>query len=149
MASGRKDLPAILQYRTHAENQSLYNTPPTFGIYLVRNVLQWLEGQGGVAGMEARNKKKAGAIYGAIDASGGFYRCPVDVACRSIMNVVWRLPTPELEEEFVKDAQAQQMIGLKGHRSVGGVRASIYNAVEPAWCEQLASFMKDFAAKKG
>ena len=149
IASGRKDLPAILQYRTHAENQSLYNTPPTFGIYLVRNVLQWLEGQGGVAGMEARNKKKAGAIYGAIDASGGFYRCPVDVACRSIMNVVWRLPTPELEEEFVKDAQAQQMIGLKGHRSVGGVRASIYNAVEPAWCEQLASFMKYFAAKKG
>jgi len=148
IASGRKDLPAILQYRTHAENQSLYNTPPTFGIYLVRNVLQWLEGQGGVAGMEARNKKKAGAIYGAIDASGGFYRCPVDAACRSIMNVVWRLPTPELEEEFVKDAQAQKMVGLKGHRSVGGVRASIYNAVEPEWCEQLASFMKDFAAKK-
>ncbi len=149
LAAGRKDLPAIFQYRTHAENQSLYNTPPTFGIYLVRNVLQWLEGQGGVPGMEERNRKKAGALYEAIEGSGGFYRCPVDKACRSIMNVVWRLPTPELEEEFVKEAQAQRMVGLKGHRSVGGIRASIYNAVEPAWCDALASFMKDFASKKG
>jgi phosphoserine aminotransferase len=149
LARGRKDLPAIFQYRTHAENQSLYNTPPTFGIYLVRNVLSWLDGVGGVPAMEERNKKKASAIYGAMEASGGFYRCPVEPACRSIMNVVWRLPTPELEEEFVKQAQAENMIGLKGHRSVGGIRASIYNAVEPAWCDALAAFMNDFAKKKG
>jgi phosphoserine aminotransferase len=146
---GRKDLPAIFQYRTHAENQSLYNTPPTFGIYLVRNVLEWLEGEGGVAAIEVRNRKKAGMLYDAIDASGGFYRCPVDRACRSIMNPVWRLPTPELEEAFIKEAQGHKMVGLKGHRSVGGIRASLYNAVELGWVETLASFMKDFAKAKG
>lgn len=149
VARGRKDLPAIFQYRTAAENQSLYNTPPTFGIYLVRNVLSMLEASGGVAAMEERNKKKAALLYATIDGSGGFYRCPVDKACRSIMNVVWRLPTPELEETFVKEAQAQHMIGLKGHRSVGGIRASLYNAVEPAWVETLTSFMKDFASARG
>ena len=149
VARGRKDIPTIFQYRTHAANQSLYNTPPTFGIYLVRNVLSWLKAEGGVAAMETRNRKKAGAIYDAIEGSGGFYRCPVDKACRSIMNVVWRLPKPELEEQFVKEAAAQQMVGLKGHRSVGGIRASVYNAVEPAWCEALASFMTEFAKKNG
>ena len=148
-ARGRKDLPAIFQYRTHAANQSLYNTPPTFGIYLVRNTLRWLESEGGVPGIEARNRKKAGLVYDAIDASGGFYRCPVDKACRSLMNVVWRLPTSALEEAFVKQAEARAMIGLKGHRSVGGIRASLYNAVELGWVETLASFMKDFAKKSG
>lgn len=149
VARGRKDIPTIFQLRTHAANQSLYNTPPTFGIYLVRNTLSWLEAQGGVAAMEERNRKKAAAIYDAIDGSGGFYRCPVDRACRSIMNVVWRLPTPELEEAFVKEATAEKMIGLKGHRSVGGIRASIYNAVEPGWCDALAGFMKTFAERNG
>jgi len=149
LARGRTDIPSIFQYRTHAENRSLYNTPPTFGIYLVRNVLRWLEEQGGVTAMEARNRKKASALYDAIDGSGGFYRCPVDRSCRSLMNVVWRLPTPELEATFVKEADAQQMVGLKGHRSVGGIRASLYNAVEPAWCEALAGFMKDFAKRNG
>ena len=149
VARGRKDLPTIFQYRTAAENQSLYNTPPTFGIYLVRNVLSWLEAEGGVPAIEARNRKKAGLVYDAIDGSGGFYRCPVDKPCRSIMNLVWRLPTPALEEEFVKEAQAQKMIGLKGHRSVGGIRASLYNAVELAWVETLAAFMKDFSKRKG
>ncbi len=149
IARGRKDLPAIFQYRTHAENRSLFNTPPTFGIYLVRNTLQWLEAEGGVPAIEARNQKKASLVYDAIDSSGGFYRCPVDRASRSIMNVVWRLPTPELEETFVKQATAQNMIGLKGHRSVGGIRASLYNAVELGWVETLASFMKDFAKKSG
>ncbi|MDB4939411.1 MAG: serC [Labilithrix sp.] len=149
VARGRKDLPAIFQYRTHADNQSLYNTPPTFGIYLVRNVLAWVESQGGIASIEARNDKKAAVLYDAIEGSGGFYRCPVDEACRSKMNVVWRLPSPELEDAFVKEAEAQRMIGLKGHRSVGGIRASLYNAVEPAWVDTLASFMKDFAKKRG
>jgi phosphoserine aminotransferase len=149
VAEGRKDLPAIFQYRTQAENQSLYNTPATFGIYLVRNTLQWLEAEGGVPAIEARNRKKAALVYDAIDGSGGFYRCPVEKASRSIMNVVWRLPTPELEETFVKEATAQNMIGLKGHRSVGGIRASLYNAVEVGWVETLAAFMKDFAKRKG
>jgi phosphoserine aminotransferase len=149
VARGRKDLPVIFQYRTHADNQSLYNTPPTFGIYLVRNTLQWLESEGGVPALEQRNKKKAGLIYDAIEGSGGFYRCPVDKACRSIMNLVWRLPTPELEEAFVKEAEKQSMSGLKGHRSVGGIRASLYNAVELGWVETLASFMKDFAKARG
>jgi phosphoserine aminotransferase len=148
-ARGRKDIPTIFQYRTAAENQSLYNTPPTFGIYLVRNTLGWLKSHGGVAGMEERNQKKARLVYDAIDGSGGFYRCPVEAPSRSIMNVVWRLPTPELEETFVKESTAAHMIGLKGHRAVGGIRASLYNAVEPAWCEALASFMKDFAKRHG
>jgi phosphoserine aminotransferase len=148
-ARGRKDIPTIFQYRTHADNQSLYNTPPTFGIYLVRNVLSLLKSQGGVAGAEARNRKKAASIYDAIEGSGGFYRCPVEKASRSIMNIVWRLPSEELEEKFVKEASAQKMVGLKGHRSVGGIRASIYNACEPAWCDALASFMKEFAKKNG
>jgi phosphoserine aminotransferase len=149
VARGRKDLPAIFQYRTHAANDSLFNTPPTFGIYLVRNVLSWLESEGGVPAIEERNRKKAALVYGAIDGSGGFYRCPVDKACRSIMNVVWRLPTPELEDAFVKEATAQNMIGLKGHRSVGGIRASLYNAVELGWVETLSEFMKDFAKRNG
>lgn len=148
-ARGRKDIPTIFQYRTAAENQSLYNTPPTFGIYLVRNTLTWLRSQGGVGAMEERNRRKARIIYDAIDSSGGFYRCPVEPSCRSIMNVVWRLPSVELEETFVKEATQQKMIGLKGHRAVGGIRASIYNAAEPAWCEALASFMKEFARKRG
>jgi phosphoserine aminotransferase len=146
---GRRDLPAIFQYRVHAENKSLYNTPPTFGIYLVRNTLRWLDKAGGVAAMEQRNAEKAKVLYDAIDASGGFYTCPVERACRSTMNAVWRLPTPELEAAFVKEAEAARMVGLKGHRSVGGIRASLYNAVEPAWVHALASFMKDFASKKG
>jgi phosphoserine aminotransferase len=148
-AKGRKDIPTILQYRTAAENNSLYNTPPTFGIYLVRNTLTWLESQGGVPGMEAKNRTKAKLIYDAIEGSGGFYKCPVDANARSIMNVVWRCPSEALEETFVKEATAAKMIGLKGHRATGGIRASIYNAVEPAWCEALAGFMKEFAAKHG
>ncbi|MBX3208714.1 MAG: phosphoserine transaminase [Labilithrix sp.] len=148
-ARGRKDIPTIFQYRTVAENRSLYNTPPTFAIYLVRTTLGWMKAEGGVAAVEARNRKKAKALYDAIDGSGGFYRCPVEPACRSIMNVVWRLPTQELEEAFVKEATAEKMIGLKGHRAVGGIRASIYNAAELSWCEALASFMHDFAKRRG
>ncbi len=149
IARGRKDIPVIWQYRTHAENRSLYNTPPTFGIYLMRNVLAWLDAEGGTPAIEARNRKKAKLVYDAIEGSGGFYRCPVEVPSRSIMNVVWRLPTPALEDQFVKEADAAKMVGLKGHRSVGGIRASLYNAVELGWCEALAGFMKDFAARRG
>jgi phosphoserine aminotransferase len=145
---GRKDIPKIFQFRTHAENKSLYNTPPTFGVYMVRNVLSWLKGQGGLAGMEKVNRKKAARLYGVIDGGAGFFRSPVERESRSVMNVVFRLPTPELEEQFIAEAKKQGMIGLKGHRSVGGIRVSIYNAVPYEWVETLAAFMEAFAKGK-
>lgn len=147
--SGRKDLPKIFQYRTAATNNSLYNTPPTFAIYLVRNVLAWLKEEGGLGPMEEKNRKKARAVYGAIDNSAGFYRCPVEVPSRSVMNLVFRLPTEALEDHFVAEAKKAGMVGLKGHRSVGGIRASLYNAVPVAWAEALAAFMDEFAKKNG
>jgi phosphoserine aminotransferase len=147
VAKGRKDIPKIFQFRTHAENKSLYNTPPTFGVYMVRNVLAWLDAEGGLAAMEARNRKKAARLYGAIDANAGFYRCPVEKESRSVMNVVFRLPTEAQEEAFVTEAKKRGMVGLKGHRSVGGIRVSTYNAVEPAWVEALAGFMEEFAKR--
>lgn len=146
---GRRDLPKILQYRAHAEARSLLNTPPTFGIYLVRNVLDWLKGVGGLDAIERRNRAKAGELYAAIDLEPGFYRCPVESGSRSMMNVVFRLPTEELEKQFVDEATNAGMIGLKGHRSVGGIRVSLYNAVEPEWVAALASFMKDFMKRRG
>ena len=146
---GRKDIPKIFQFRTHAENKSLYNTPPTFGVYMVRNVLSWLKGQeGGLAGMEKINRKKAARLYGVIDGNAEFFRSPVERESRSMMNVVFRLPTPELEERFIAEAKKQGMIGLKGHRSVGGIRVSIYNAVPYEWVESLAAFMEAFARAK-
>ena len=149
VARGRKDIPKIFQYRTHSENNSLYNTPPTFGIYLIRNVLDWIDQSGGLGAVVARNRTKAAVLYGAIDRAGGFYRCPVDLDSRSVMNVVWRLPTEALEEQFVSQAKKAGMVGLKGHRSVGGIRASLYNAVESPWVDALAGFMAEFAAKNG
>ena len=130
---GRKDLPKILQYREHAEAKSLLNTPPTFGIYLVRNVLAWLKRIGGLPAMEERNRAKAAELYAAIDAHAAFFRCPVERSSRSVMNVVFRLPSEELEKRFLDEAKRGGMVGLKGHRSVGGIRVSLYNAVEPAW----------------
>jgi phosphoserine aminotransferase len=149
VAAGRKDLPKIFQYRTVAENDSLYNTPPTFGIYLMRNVLAWVKGLGGLAAIEQLNRAKAGTLYGAIDAQAGFYRCPVEATSRSVMNVVFRLPTEALEEKFVAEAKKQKMVGLKGHRSVGGIRVSLYNAVSLEWVSALADFMKQFAKENG
>ena len=145
VARGRKDIPKIFQYRTVAENNSLYNTPPTFAIYLVRNVLAWAKDRGGLDAIEAENRRKADRIYAAIDGRPDFYRSPVDRASRSTMNVVFRLPTEELESRFVAEATKARMIGLKGHRSVGGIRVSLYNAVSLAWAETLASFMDTFA----
>ncbi|MDP9002772.1 MAG: 3-phosphoserine/phosphohydroxythreonine transaminase [Myxococcota bacterium] len=149
IARGRKDLPSILQYRAHAEAKSLLNTPPTFAIYLVRNVALWLKGLGGLEAAERRNRSKAAAIYAAIDARAGLYRCPVDEASRSVMNVVFRLPTDDLEKKFIDGTKREGMVGLKGHRSVGGVRVSLYNAVEPEWVAELARFMKEFAERHG
>ncbi len=144
---GRKDLPKILQYRAHAEARSLLNTPPTFGIYLMRNVLVWLKAGGGLDAIERRNRAKAAELYAAIDRSAEFYRCPVEVASRSVMNAVFRLPSEELEKRFVDEAKKNGMVGLKGHRSVGGIRVSLYNAVEPEWVTALVSFMNDFAKR--
>jgi phosphoserine aminotransferase len=146
---GRKDLPTILQYRAHADARSLLNTPPTFAVYLVRNVLLWLRESGGLAAAERRNRGKAAELYAALDACGGFYRCPVEAGSRSVMNVVFRLPSEALEKTFLEEARQQAMLGLKGHRSVGGLRASLYNAVEPSWVTALASFVKQFAKRFG
>ena len=145
IASGRKDIPKIFQYRVHAENNSLYNTPPTFGIYLIRNVLSWVKEVGGLSQIEAWNLEKAALLYGAIDAHPHFYKCPVERESRSVMNVVFRLPSEQLEEKFVAEAKKQRMVGLKGHRSVGGIRVSTYNAVSVAWVKQLTDFMTGFA----
>jgi phosphoserine aminotransferase len=147
--AGRKDLPSILQYRSHAAAKSLLNTPPTFAIYLVRNVLEWLRGCGGLDFIERRNRDKAAQLYAALDSSGGFYGCPVEAGSRSVMNVVFRLPSEDLERRFLDEAKKNAMIGLKGHRSVGGIRASLYNAVEPEWVSALADFVKDFAMRAG
>jgi len=142
-------IPSMLAYRTHADNDSLYNTPPSFSIYMVRNVLQWLKELGGLSAMEQRNRAKGDLLYAAIDGRPDFYRCPVEVASRSYMNVVFRLPTEQLEAKFVADAEARGLVGLKGHRSVGGCRASIYNAMEPAGVEALVGFMEEFARSQG
>jgi phosphoserine aminotransferase len=140
----RKDIPKIFRYATHAKENSLYNTAPTFAIYMVRNVLAWLKDSGGLAVMEKRNAQKAALLYGAIDASGGFYRNWVEKDDRSLMNVVFRLPSEALDAKFVEQAKDAGMVGLKGHRLVGGIRASVYNAVSVEGCETLARFMGTF-----
>lgn len=146
---GRKDLPTIVQYRAHAAARSLLNTPPTFGIYVLRNVLAWLKDTGGVDAIEKRNRDKAAVLYAVVDRSPEFFRCPVHVTSRSVMNVVFRLPSEALEKTFLDEAKKNGMLGLKGHRSVGGIRASLYNAVEPEWVDALASFMRDFVQRNG
>lgn len=137
--------PIMLDYRTHVENKSLYNTAPVWAIYMVGLVMKWLEDEmGGLKGVYASNVKKADLLYKAIDASNGFCAGHADNASRSLMNVTWRLPNEDLEKLFVKEAEAAGMIGLKGHRSVGGLRASIYNAFPYAGVERLVAFMADF-----
>jgi phosphoserine aminotransferase len=143
-----ENLPTMLDYRIHVENKSLYNTPNTWGIYIMDLVCKWLKDQGGVAGMEKQNDYKARLLYDAIDATD-FYRGHADVDCRSPMNVTFRLPAEELDKKFVTEATAQGLDGLKGHRSVGGIRASIYNAFPRAGVEALVSFMKDFERRNG
>lgn len=149
LASASKRIPKIFRFAAHAEKESLLHTPPTFAIYLVRNVLAWIVEQGGLPAMAERNAAKSSALYAAIDGSGGFYRCPVEVDARSVMNVVFRLPTEELEQAFVQEAQQGGLIGLAGHRSVGGIRASIYNAVSLEGVERLTTFMAEFGDRYG
>ncbi|MFD3165519.1 3-phosphoserine/phosphohydroxythreonine transaminase [Herpetosiphon sp. NSE202] len=146
---GAKNVPTMLRYSTHAKNNSLYNTPPTFGVYMLNLVLGWIQEQGGLAGMAEYNTRKANIVYNAIDNSGGFYRGHAVTDSRSQMNVTFNLPNQELEKQFLAETKAQGMLGLPGHRSVGGVRASIYNAMSIEGVEALASFMAHFAAKHG
>ena len=144
------NLPVMLDYRTLAEQKSLLNTPPCFSIYMVKLVTDWLLNEiGGLAAMEKQNRQKAQLLYDCIDASGGFYSGHAETECRSIMNVAFRLPNADLEGQFIQEADSQGLCTLKGHRSVGGCRASIYNAMPPAGVEKLRDFMLDFAKKNG
>jgi phosphoserine aminotransferase len=141
-------LHTMLDYRTHAANKSLYNTPNTWGIYILNLVCRWVKDQGGLEGIYRKNQEKAKLIYDAIDATD-FYRGHAAPEARSLMNVTWRLPTEELEKQFVKEATAARLDGLKGHRSVGGIRASVYNAFPREGCEALGEFMREFERKNG
>ena len=139
-------LPLMLNYNTFASSQSLYNTPPTLPIYVLGEVLRWIEETGGLQAMEERNQRKAALLYDALDASD-FYEPVVDRSCRSLMNVTFRIRERTLEDKFVKEAEAAKLSGLKGHRMVGGLRASIYNAFPEAGVVALVAFMNDFARR--
>ena len=149
LAKAKEDLPTMLSYKVHQANNSLYNTPPCFSIYILDLTLDWIKKMGGLQGLKKVNDEKARVLYEAIDASGGYYNCPVDKDARSQMNVVFRLKSEELEEKFVKEAKAAGIIGVKGHRSVGGIRFSIYNANLVANVKASTDFMKDFQKKNG
>ncbi len=141
-------LHTMLDYRTHVESKSLYNTPNTWGIYIISLVCDWLKEKGGLEGMLRENEAKAKLLYDAIDGTD-FYRGHAEADCRSLMNVTFRLPSEELEKKFAAEATAKGLDGLKGHRSVGGIRASIYNAFPLEGVAALVSFMKDFEQKNG
>jgi phosphoserine aminotransferase len=142
-------LPVILNYKTHAADGSLYNTPPCFSIYIVGLVLKWAKELGGLEVIAKRNQTKAGMVYQAIDESGGFYRGHARPENHSVMNLTFRLPSEALEEQFISEAKKHELIGLKGHRSVGGIRASMYNAMPVEGAETLVKFMKEFQQKNG
>jgi phosphoserine aminotransferase len=138
----------LWSFKDQAENKSMINTPPTFGVYILLEIFRWLEAQGGLAAMEKRNATKAGLIYDVIDQSNGFYKGTVSIKDqRSHMNLTYRLPSEPLTDKFIKEAAAQQMVGLKGYRTVGGIRASLYNAMPVEGAKALSEFMKDFASK--
>lgn len=147
--SAPETIPAILRYATHAKASSLYNTPPSFAVYLIGLTLRWIETEGGLEALAERNRRKAALIYDAIDGSGGFYQGHALPESRSLMNVTFRLATPEAEKAFLKAADAAGFVGLAGHRSVGGVRASLYNAMTLDGCTALADFMGEFTRRKG
>jgi phosphoserine aminotransferase len=155
-----KHLPTLLQYRTHIKEKSLYHTPPTFAVYVVGLVLEWIESEGGMQGMEKRNSAKAKLLYDTIESSGGFYSCPVEKSSRSKMNVVFRVTGPHaksaaspgdeaLEKKFATEAAAAGLVGTPGHRSVGGMRVSLYNAVTLEAVEALTGFMREFHRTRG
>lgn len=143
------NLPVMLDYKVLAESGSLHNTPPCFSIYVVGLVLKWLKTRGGLEAVAKNNRQKAALVYGAIDQSGGFYRGHAAPEARSLMNIPFRLPSEDLEKVFAKDSEAQGLIGLKGHRSVGGLRASVYNALPMESAQALVQFMGEFQKKNG
>jgi phosphoserine aminotransferase len=146
-----KNLPTVLQYRTHIKEKSLYHTPPTFAIYVVGLVLEWIESEGGLPGIERRNAAKSKLLYETIESSGGFYSCPVAKPNRSVMNVVFRVAGGDqtVEKQFAAEAAKHALVGTPGHRSVGGMRVSLYNAVELGAVEALVTFMRDFQRSRG
>ncbi len=141
--------PSVMNYTTMADNGSMLNTPPTFSIYLAGLIFKNLRAQGGLAAVEQANAAKAKRVYDAIDGSGGFYRNPVAVDCRSRMNIPFTLSNPALDGAFLAEAAERRLVGLKGHKSVGGMRASIYNAMSFEGVDALVALMQDFAARKG
>lgn len=143
------NLPALLDYRTLAGSGSLHNTPPCYAIYIAGLVFKWAKQLGGLPAIAKRNQEKASLVYNTIDESGGFYRGHAKPAARSVMNIPFRLPAEDLEEAFAVESQKQDLIGLKGHRSVGGMRASLYNALDIKAAEALAAFMRDFQKRHG
>ncbi len=146
-----KNLPTVLQYRTHIKEKSLYHTPPTFAVYIVGLVLEWIESAGGVPTIEKRNAAKAKLLYDTIESSSSFYHCPVENSSRSKMNVVFRVGGGDenLEKQFAKEAAVASLVGTPGHRSVGGMRVSLYNAVTLEAVEALTSFMREFHRTRG
>ena len=144
----QKSLPTMLNYAVHAENGSMYNTPPAFAVYALGLVMKWLIAQGGLAAIATVNERKAGKLYAEIDRTG-FYRGTAHKDCRSLMNVTFRLATEDLEKQFIKESTAAGLDGLKGHRSVGGMRASIYNAFPEEGVDALVAFMREFERKQG
>ena len=141
--AGAKNIPTMLQYRTHVAEGSMYNTPPTFGIYVMGEIFKWIQAQGGLSAMAEQNESKAGLLYDYLDNSS-FFRGTAERDSRSLMNVCFRAPTEELETKFISEATKRGLDGLKGHRSVGGMRASIYNACPREAIEALVRFMKEF-----
>ena len=145
-----KNLPTMLDYNTHVAKESMFNTPPAFSIYVIEKVTRWLKEEiGGLDAIYERNRQKAKVLYDAIDSSGGFYKGHAVPEYRSLMNVTFRLPSEELEKKFAEEAAKNNFSGLKGHRSVGGLRASIYNAFPPEGVQALVGFMSDFQKKNG
>ncbi len=144
-----RDLPPIFDLANHASHDSMFNTPPTFAWYMLGLVLRWIKAEGGAAAIGERNARKAALLYSAIDGSGGYYRNPVAAPARSRMNVPFFLPDAALDQPFLKEAGAAGLLGLKGHRAVGGMRASIYNAMPEAGVQALVDFMADFARRNG
>lgn len=140
----KENIPSMLRYSVHGKENSLYNTPPTLGVYMIGLTMKWIKNMGGIKAINERNEKKAKLIYDAIDNSSGYYKGHAAKDCRSLMNVTFNLKTPELEEKMAKEGEKQGLIGIKGHRSVGGIRASIYNAMGIEGSEALVKFMNEF-----
>jgi phosphoserine aminotransferase len=144
LATCKENLPTMLSYQTHAKESSLYNTPPVFAVYIVRLVLEWIKKQGGLKAVETVNKAKKDKIYGLMDKHSDYFKGTVDKDSRSWMNITLRLPTEDLEKKFISEAKSAGFIGLKGHRSVGGIRVSLYNAMTLEGASKLADFMEAF-----